>query len=358
MALTVAFEDAPGEARFGWFEDARLVALRLERNWEVRGGAGLSVGQAFGAYVRDKSRQGRGTVELTSELQAHVRPAPSAPEGALITVEITHEPLPEPGQIKPARARHLPGVQTAKPGWLGEGAAVDLALARSDEPMVCANAHSLARAHSAGRQARLAGDGLLFDTMDAALDALDDPIPFVGGALTLERSRAGLVIDVDASAAPLEANCAAAQRIAELLRLYGIGGAVLIDFVGMATKAERAAVVAAFDQAAGADPMPCERTSINGYGLMQVVRPRRSPSVIDQICGTRRQGPSVETRALRLLRQVGRCLGAQTLTVQPMLAERLMRWPQTLDETGLRTGGAIRLITHPMAPEAGEISRS
>mgnify|MGYP000632597020 CR=1 FL=1 len=73
-------------------------------------------------------------------------------------------------------------------------------------------------------------------------------------------------------------NIAAAKEIARLLRLYQVGGMVMIDFIAVESKDHRQAIAAAFDEAAAADSRSFERSAVNGFGLMQVVRARPRPS--------------------------------------------------------------------------------
>ena len=65
---------------------------------------------------------------------------------------------------------------------------------------------------------------------------------------------------------------AAAQAIVR----HGIGGSIGIDFPTLAGKAERQAVAAAIDAAL---PQPFERTAVNGFGFLQIVRRRPRASL-------------------------------------------------------------------------------
>ncbi|MBX4389349.1 ribonuclease E/G, partial [Mycobacterium tuberculosis] len=54
-----------------------------------------------------------------------------------------------------------------------------------------------------------------------------------GGVVSIERTRAMTMIDIDGSGDPVALNLAAAREIPRLLRLLDIGGQVGIDFLAM-----------------------------------------------------------------------------------------------------------------------------
>jgi ribonuclease G len=133
-----------------------------------------------------------------------------------------------------------------------------------------------------------------------------------------------------------------------LLRLFQIGGAAMIDFVGMENKAARLEIAAAFDAASRDDPRGFERTAINGYGLMQVIRAKLGPSILDTLFGTRRVSPSDETLILALLRSASRSSGAgvrQCITT-PALATQLRQplWQPLIRQAERLAGAAIEIV--------------
>ena len=86
-----------------------------------------------------------------------------------------------------------------------------------------------------------------------------------GGSLIIERTEALTVIDVNTGKnvgsssleeTVFENNLEAAEEIARQLRLRDIGGIIVIDFVDMEVKANRAAVLAAFKAALARDKTP------------------------------------------------------------------------------------------------------
>jgi hypothetical protein len=165
--------------------------------------------------------------------------------------------------------------------------------------------------------------------------------------ISFQRTKAGLVFDIDGIGDAFAINMVAATEIARLLRLYQVGAMVLIDFVSMDSKAQRTQIAEAFDAASVADPRPFERTAINGYGMMQVVRARPRPSVLDQLFGTRIAALSDETKAYWLLRAVAQStgFGTRTVTAQPDVATLLQseRWA-AWRATAVRLAGADMVV--------------
>ena len=123
-------------------------------------------------------------------------------------------------------------------------------------------------------------------------------IAFPGGALRLTPTPAMTLFDVD-GVGPLEPLAiAAATAVALAIVRHDIGGSIGIDFPTLEGKAARQAVAAAIDAAL---PQPFERTAMNGFGFLQIVRPRRHAALPELL---RADPPAARTRAL--LRQLER----------------------------------------------------
>lgn len=313
-----------GETRAALVADGRLLALRLLRDADP-----VQPGALFGARLRERVGPQRARVDLGDALDALIQPCPALPEGALLAVEVSRASLPEPGRYKPAQVRARPDLTPAGPGLIA--AAPDLATATCWENLPVRAVARLPEALG----------------VDEALEAgITGAVPFAGGQLWLERTRAGLVIDVDGSGPADALNVAAAAAIAGALRLYDIGGPVMIDFLGSTSRAGRQAVAEAFDAASAADPRPCERTAINGFGLMQVIRARPRASVIDHLCGTRRAAASDETLALALLRAAARAqgVGPCRLVCPPAVAAWLEARPALTQMLARQRGATVSVV--------------
>src|SRR3546814_10868346 len=104
--------------------------------------------------------------------------------------------------------------------------------------------------------------------------------PFPGGALWDAATPAMLLIAVDGVGHALAFAQAGAREAAALIRRGDIGGSIGIDFPSVPERAGRQGIEAAIDAAL---PQPFERTAVNGFGFMQIIRRRERPSLIEQI---------------------------------------------------------------------------
>ena len=109
-----------------------------------------------------------------------------------------------------------------------------------------------------------------------------------GGFLIIDRTEAMTVIDVNSGKftgnksgtehAFLKLNTEAAREIARVLRLRGIGGMILIDFVDMQLEESRAQVLSILEESFRDDPV---KTTLHGFtklGLMEITRKKTDES--------------------------------------------------------------------------------
>lgn len=128
----------------------------------------------------------------------------------------------------------------------------------------------------------------------------------------------------------------AAKEVALALTRFDIGGSIGVDFPTLPSKSERTEVCAIFDDHMTGN---CERTAINGFGLMQVVARKTGPSVVELI-----QADKILSATLILLREAERAqgTGAMRLDVHPAVAAKLNHHRQAwLDALSKRTGRSI-----------------
>ena len=336
MKRILLWDTSPGEIRLMLHEDGRLVELRLIRlldtvpqlpgsTMQVRLGAKIGARRALVHY------QGG---------EGEISPVPDCSEGSWLTAELIRAPFPEPGRRKRAVFRQ------AEAREFGIGAYI---LSQWPElaAIVCAGPMESAHIRS------VLGDLCPEIQIDkAAIDDAQSDIwcergvtgEFVieGGLLSIERTRAMTMIDIDGFGAAHLVNLAAARAIPWLLRLYGIGGQVGIDFLASANKAERAEIDAELGKAC----VPLgqhERTAVSGFGFAQLVLTRPGPSVMETACGTGWKTPSVETQALTLLRDAARSqgVGARELIANADIIAQIERWPTLLKELRNSLGCAV-----------------
>src|SRR3546814_16597401 len=83
-----------------------------------------------------------------------------------------------------------------------------------------------------------------------------------------------LLIDIDGEGDPLALAKAGAAAAAHVVRCCDVGGSIGIDFPSLPGRAERQAIDALIDTLL---PQPFERTAVNGFGFLQIVRRRERP---------------------------------------------------------------------------------
>ena len=234
--------------------------------------------------------------------------APGVTEGATVTIEITREALTgaEPWKRPLARVTDADGAPAPEIGGL------TLAFPSPTDAL------------------ELVGWSNLLD------EARSGIIAFPGGELRVSLTPAMTLIDVDGHLPPELLALAGAAAAARTIRRHGIGGSIGIDLPTISGKAARQAVAEAVDAIL---PQPFERTAMNGFGFLQIVRPRRHASLFELAADR----PAFEARAL--LRRAARETGATELVAHPALVPIIK--PEWLDQLAAQVGGAVSLRGDP-----------
>jgi hypothetical protein len=312
-----------GETRAALVDGETILEACIESDDSLRAGTVLA------ARLAKRLTQRNEGIVVWDGGEAMLAPLPRAlPEGAALLVEITRPPLPELG--KPKRARARPALEGAVPG---EGP--DL----------------LQRLPDAQRLGRFDAD-LLEDAGWSTLleEAITGQVTFATGSLTLSLTPAMTLIDVDGEQAPAALAVAGSAAAARAIRRLDIGGSIGIDLPDAGDKAARQAAAAAIDAAL---PQPFERTAVNGFGFVQIVR-RRSRVSIPELFALE----PVAAHARALLRRAERTGGAgeRTLTAHPSLIAYLGARPAWLAELERRIGAPTGLREDPgVAISAGHV---
>lgn len=350
MTRALIWDPAPGETRCLMLEDGAPAELHLLRTVGV--GAGAQTGQVLPARLVSRLGNGRGLAVLDSGEEVLLHPVPTGPEGRLCPVRITRPRLPEPGQWKRALARPA----TAADADAGDSPPdpAQALFARVDQ-LICAAPNDAPPALPI--PVRVDPDAVAHADLDGLIDqARTGLVPFAGGALSIERTRAMTIIDVDGPLPPVDLNLAAAAALGRVLRLFQITGPVGVDFVSMASRADRQAV----DAALAATLMPLglvDRTAINGFGFAQIVRPRPAASIPELLCGTTPGQLSIESQALALLRAAVRTkgVGMRTLTARPKVVDLLHSWTAELAAARRALGADVKLVSDPAQSGYGQV---
>jgi len=294
-----------GETRFALVEQGEIVEARIELDGIQRAGSVIAArltSTGRNAVVRDENG--------LEYLLPHG--APGVSEGAALNILVTREAIPGGEPWK----RPLAKVTDAQPG---------------DAPPVDGRVVS-------GELGAAGWD-------DLVEEARSGIVRFAGGELRLSATPAMTLIDVDGFLEPAELAVRGAAEAAKAIRRLDIGGSIGIDLPTAGSKPARQAAAEAVDQIL---PQPFERTAVNGFGFLQIVRPRVRASLIELA----QDRAAFEARAL--LRRAGfQPPGPKRLVVHPAIAAALDAHPDWLEMLARRLGGAISLRADAALPMSG-----
>ncbi|MGN6377253.1 MAG: ribonuclease [Sphingomonas sp.] len=249
------YEAGIGEARAALIDDGAVRLARVEPD-----DLGPRVGAVLPAQLIEITVKGReGVVRLPGGDEALLTRLPAGiTQGASLLVEIVRTAIPEPGRAK--RARAVPAATDAKetpgPDLLARITATGL-------PVRQLQAHQPDALEAAGWS-------------EVLEEAQTGEIAFPGGALRVWLTPAMTLIDVDGQPPLDRLAVAAATAVGRAIERLDITGSIGVDFPTLAGRGERQAVAQAIDAAL---PPPFERTAMNGFGFLQIVRRRERPSL-------------------------------------------------------------------------------
>ncbi|HLZ79733.1 MAG TPA: ribonuclease, partial [Sphingomonas sp.] len=246
-------DEGVGEHRAALVADDTILEAAVDRLDER-----LRVGAIVSAKLGE--RVGAGAWIATAQGDVLLESVPRGlSQGRMLLVEIVREALPEPGRPKPPRARASDAP--------AERPAPTLAERLQGAPVRRLAAHEPDRLEQAGWS-------------ELIEQALTGAIDFPGGALRLSPTPAMALFDVDGGLPVADLAIVGARAAAQAIRRLAIGGSIGIDLPTLGSKAERAAAAAAIDAVL---PQPFERTAVNGFGFLQVVRPRPRASLPERL---------------------------------------------------------------------------
>jgi ribonuclease G len=170
-------------------------------------------------------------------------------------------------------------------------------------------------------------------------------VEFSGGELRISPTPAMTLIDVDGCVPPVELAILGAAEAAKAIRRLDIGGSIGVDLPTSGGKSARQSAAAAID--AHLPPL-FERTAVNGFGFVQIVRPRTRASLVELA----QERAAFEARAL-LRRVVLEPPGPKRLVAHPGLIAVLETYPEWLGTLEQQVGGAISLRANAALPMSG-----
>ena len=179
---------------------------------------------------------------------------------------------------------------------------------------------------------------------DLLEEARSGIVAFAGGGLRVSPTPAMTLIDVDGTLPTLELAMAGAKAAARTILRHGIGGSIGIDLPTVQGKEQRTAIGAAVDAIL---PNPFERTAVNGFGFLQIVRPRHHASLFELAADR----AAFEARAL--LRAASRETGGVRLAIHSSVHSVLESRPDWLAALSRQVGGPVALRSDPRLTISG-----
>ena len=242
-----------------------------------------------------------------------------------------------------------------------------------DDPMVLAETRAwLAREHPqmAARVTLHRGPGALFEAAglaESVADLLELRVGLPGGGrLTIEPTAAATLIDIDSGTlegeriggedALLAMNLAAAAAVARQIRLRGLAGALVVDFIALRQRARRDRLLDAFRAALEAEVPDAQLLGWTRLGHVELTRPRRRAPLHEIVFeGTAHGGyvKTVLTVALEALAAVERRVAteparAPELHLHPAVAAALAaEAAPALQASESRIGRKIAVLAEP-----------
>ena len=299
-----------GETRYALVEGGEIVEARIEFAGAVRAGS------VIGARVVDAAPRNAVARDANGQEYLLPRGASGVTQGAALNIAITREAIPGSEPWK----RPLARVSDESP---------------HDPPPIAGR--ELAFPSPTNELARVGWNELVEEARTGL-------VRFAGGELRVSVTPAMTLIDVDGYLEAEELAVRGAAEAGRAIRRLDIGGSIGID-LPTSDKASRQAAADAIDAHL---PHPFERTAVNGFGFVQIVRPRSRGSLVELA----QDRGAFEARVLLRQTAVGPP-GPRRLIVHPALAAVLEAQADWLDALSRQVGGAISLRADAAVPISG-----
>ena len=293
-------EEGIGETRAALVENDEIIEARVRRDGVTPAGSILDAKLIAIAP--------RVTVEADGEQFLLPRGASGITEGRALRIEVTREAL---GGAEPWK-RGLAKLTEEAP--------------RTAPPI------------TDGTPSRIEGWDDLLD------EARSGIVSFDGGELRIEPTAAMTMIDIDGWLVAEKLAQMGAWASARAIRRLDLGGPTGIDFPTLRDKATRAQADSILSDYLDT---PFEKTAMNGFGFVQVIRPRTRASLIELAAD---RAP-FEARAL--LRRIGSEVGGTTVVAHPAVIRVLEANPDWTDRLARQIGGAVTLRSEPSLAMSG-----
>lgn len=200
------------------------------------------------------------------------------------------------------------------------------------------------------------GPGSLFDAIEdeiARLTVPKVPLPS-GGWITIEGTEALTAVDVNSGSftastgleeTSFHVNLEAADEIGRQVRLRGIGGLIVVDFIHLSDAKNIERVLDTLAESLSKDHTPTQISPMSEFGLVEITRKRiRDPLVklMSECCrscsghGRKRTRDSVALEVLRSIERTAAAAPGKPITVRA--SAEVVKW---LDDHGEEVRGAL-----------------
>jgi hypothetical protein len=311
-------EKGIGESRAALVDGGRIVEARIQLEGTI------PADTVIDARLIDCGTHGRNGIARSSDGTEYLlRYVPrELAEGQEMTIEVTRSPIPGPEPWK--------------------------------RPLAKATLHDRTRPRSLAGQLRKAGEDVRELTFpgsdelgeagwyDLLEEARSGAVHFAEGSLSLFVTPAMTLIDVDGRLPPAELMVRGAEEAARSIRRLDIVGSIGVDLPTVGSKAARQQAAEGIDAIL---PQPFERTAVNGFGFVQIVRPRSSASLLELA----QDRAAFEARSL-LRRAAFEPAGTKRLVAHPAVIHVLVEQPGWTDALARQLGGPISLRADAALP--------
>ena len=311
-----------GESRAALVDEGVIIEARIQLDGTIPAGTVIE------ARLVDFGTNGRNGIALSKDGTEYLvsNVARGLSEGQRLALEVTRPPIPGPEPWKRPMAKPT-----------------------SREPTrPCALAGQL---QNAGEQVRELTFPAATDEIgkagwdDVLEEARNGFVHFREGSLGFFVTPAMTLIDVDGRLPPAELMVRGAEEAARSIRRLDVGGSIGIDLPTGGSKAARQDAAAAIDAIL---PQPFERTAVNGFGFIQLVRPRSRASLVELALDP----AAFEARAL-LRRAAFEPAGAKRLVAHPAVIGTLEQEEDWVEMLARQVGGAVSLRADASLPMSG-----
>jgi Ribonuclease G/E len=302
------YEQGIGENRAILVDDDTIIEAAIELPGTLRAGSVIS-----GRLREIVAPHRRGWVEADGSDILVAAIAPGLTQGQQVRVEIVREVIGERGKAKSAIGRITDAAERDAPN-LAQRIGAHKTITPTDPD----------RFEVAGWS-------------DVLEEAATGEIAFSGGELRLSLTPAMTLFDVDGHLPAAELAVAGAAATARAIRRHGIGGSIGVDLPTVRSKDDRLRAAETFDAIL---PQPLERTAVNGFGFLQIIRKRERASLPELL-----QYAPVAAAARALIRRAEHSAGhgERVLAASPPVIAFLDARTDWLDELRRRTGTGLRL---------------